>query len=292
MTRHKIVLAALLAAGVMVSSATAASNSWFNLHNRAGLFLEIHRASLERNNEYYDQASQSGWASIMSFNVLLKDNIHAVAEIPIAGAASDWSYAGVEGGWHSSDATVGNPYLGFAWSNPGNSWIFELGMMMPVIPGDASSPITQVDAMFVDKREAFDPKVFGMEIGLGYRDVSWDGFVFRSMARGILQDGISVDVELDAAREFRRAFFQISYVGRWRAVTTETHPAYAEDSYKSDKFASQLMFAIGPRTDKLEAGISMIVPLEEFNPYAPSVVWGLNLRCFIDVMPAGESGLE
>ncbi len=280
------------AAGVVVSSATAASNSWFNLHNRAGLFLEVHRANLDRSNQYYSEAQQSGWASIMNINVLLKDNIHAVAEIPIAGATFDWSYGENGGAGHTSDATVGNPYLGFAWSNPGNSWIFELAVMMPVIPGRESIPIGQIDAMFVDKLEAFEPKTFGLELGLGRRDVGWDGFVFRSMARGILQDGISFDIELDAAREFRRAFFQVSYVGRWRAVTTETHTTYAEDSYKSDKFASQLMFAAGPRTDKLEAGISMIVPLEEFVPYAPSVVWGVNLRCFFEPMPAGESGLE
>lgn len=292
MSGHMVLLAMLLAAGVMVSSATAASNSWFNLHNRAGLFLEVYRASLNRGNQYYDRASQSGWASIMSFNVILKDNIHAVAEIPIAGATLDWSYPGYDDGWHSSDATVGNPYLGFAWSNPGTSWIFEVGMMLPVIPGDASSPIAQVDAMFVDKMEAFDPKTFGLELGIGRRDAKWDGFVFRSMAREILQDGISLDVELDAAREFRRAFFQVSYVARWKVAAADTYPAFSEYSYKREKVASQLMFAVGPRTDKLEAGISMIVPLEEFVPYAPSVVWGVNLRCFIEPVATAESGLE
>lgn len=281
MNGHRVFLVVALAAA-MISQASAASNSWFNLHNRAGLFLEVHRASLERRDQYFGTADQNGWVSIIGINALLQDNIHAVAEIPIAGATHEWSYVVAGGGERQSDVIAGNPHVGVTWSKPGESWIFELMIMPPVMPGEEWTSSGQVDAMFVDKIESFEPKGLGIEIGLGSRLVYWNRLVLRSMARLTLQDGFSFDIEIDAAYEFRHMFVQASHVSRRRVS-----PA-ARDHRSDGSYGSQLMFAAGPRTDKLEAGISMIVPLEEFVPYAPSVVCGVNLRYFFEAVAEEE----
>ena len=301
MRKFMFLAATMLAVIPLTNQINAASNTWFNLHNRPGVFLEFHRADLNLTNAYLDD-DRGGWALFAATNVRMPHNVHFVAEIPLVSASPVPVYYVSESGFETRQShkyAVGSPFLGFTWSRPGNSWIAEAGIMLPVIRGTDSRPINQIRAMFCDKTEAFDPKSMSVEVGAGYHDVGWDGFVFRSMAKFVLHSNFYLDTQLDLAREFRKAFFQVSYVARLRVISEGgAHPLGVAESESydgnsiSERFSSQLMFAAGPRFDDFEAGVSVLFPLDEFYPYAPNMVLGLNLRYFFEPMPTPESGLE
>ena len=258
--------------------------------------FEFHHTRFESASGEAYNARQSGWALFTTANVLLRGNTHAVVEIPLVQAryAYDFQSGQQSGDFQNSDSEVGSPYIGFNWSRPGNSWIAEFGFMLPVIGGINSATDVVSSAMFSDKREAYDPKTLALAFSLGHREVDWQGFAMRQTVKAVLHEYFYFDLQFDVVREYRRAFFQIGYVGRirvgqgWGTELTLVDVDKSSGAAGGKRYSSELLVAIGPRSDQLEAGFNIVLPLDEFYPYSPDFVWGFNLRYFFELRASRE----
>ena len=120
------------------------------------------------------------------------------------------------------------------------------------------------------------------------------GIEERQTVKAVLHEYIYFDLQFDVVREYRRAFFQLGYVGRirmgqgWDTKLTLVDDDRSSGAAGGKRYSSELLLAVGPRSDQREAGFNIVLPRDEIYPYSPDFVWGFNLRYFFEPRSAGE----